>query len=133
MVLGAQIAFIICWLIFCDIFMRIAIPALPAGYTEGSQTVAGAMVVAGTTAAIMTIEILLFFAAIALIAGYIRHYLAVLSYYDEEKYAGYKSYRAPKTMTCLMNFSIGQEAERQRLAAIEDCKKKCQAIKESIE
>lgn len=133
MILGAQIAFIICYLIFCDILHRITIPALPEGYATGGQTIAGAMVVAGAAAVIMTIEILLFFAAIALIIGYVRHYFVVLSYYDEVEYKWCKQFRSPKNPEWLMNFDIGKEAENQRLAAIEDCKRNCKIIKESIE
>ena len=133
MILGAQIAFILCYLIWVDTLYSVTIPALPAGHSLDSQTIAGAMVVAGVVAVSTTIKFLLVIAAVALIVGYVRHYLAVLSYYDEEKYASYKSYRASETMKWLMNFGIGQEAERERLAAVEDCKKKCKAIRESPE
>jgi hypothetical protein len=130
MILGAQIAFIVCYLLWCSILYGTTIPALPAGYVQGSETLTGAMVMAGQAAIITTIKILLSFAAIGMIVGYVRHYLAVLSYYDEEKYAGYKAYRAGKTAEWLMGYGIGQEAERERLAAVEDCKKKCKAIRE---
>jgi hypothetical protein len=133
MILGAQIAFIMCYLFFCEILYGTTIPALPAGYTQGAQTLTGAMVMAGLAAIVITIEILLVFAAIALVAGYVRHYLAVLSYYDEEKYAGYKSYRSGKTPDWLMNTDIGKEAELQRLEAVLDCRRKCKAIREGTE
>lgn len=134
MILGAQVAFLMCYLFFCDIlYGTTTIPALPAGYPSGAETLTGAMVIAGIAAVTVTIKVLLAMAAVALIFGYIRHYLAVLSYYDEEKYAGYKSYRSSKIPDWLMNFSIGKEAERERIAAVEDCIKKCKAIRESPE
>ena len=133
MILGAQIAFIICYLTFCDIFQRITIPALPEGYATGGQTLAGAMVVAGCAAVITTIETLLFLAAIALILGYINRYLAVLSYYDEEKFSWCKQFRQGKIPKWLMNFSIGQHAEIERHLAIVNCQIRCKDIKESIE
>lgn len=133
MIWGAQIAFLICYLFFCDILYRFAIPTLPTGYAQGAETLTGAMVMSGLAAVIMTIETLLFLAAIALIVGYMNRYLAVLSYYDEQEYAWCKQFRSGRVPAWLMRYSIGQEAERQRLAAIEDCKKKCKAIKESIE
>lgn len=133
MILGAQIAFIMCYLFWCTILYETAIPALPSGYVTGSETLSGAMVIAGLAATVVTIKILLAFAAIAMIVGYLRHYSAVLSYYDEDKFAGYKVYRSGKIPEWLMNFEIGKEAERQRLEAIEDCKKRCKAIREGME
>ena len=133
MILGAQIAFLLCYLEFCEVLYGTTIPALPAGYAVGSQTLSGAMVMAGVAAVVITIETLLLLAAIALIMGYIKHYCAVLSYYDEEKYSGYAMFRSPKTPEWLMNFDIGKSAEQQRLAAIEDCKRKCKEIRDSFE
>ena len=133
MILGAQIAFIICYLLFCDVLQRITIPALPVGYTNGAQTLSGAMVMAGLVSVEITIETLLFLAAIALIIGYINRYLAVLSYYDEVKFVWCKQFRQSKTTDWLMKFDIGQEAERQRLIAVFNCQRKCKDIKESIE
>ena len=138
MILGAQIAFLLCYAFFVQLFHEAMQTLVGAGHTLnaiplGSETVAGAMVMAGVTAIVYTIWTLLLLAAVALIVGYIRNYLAVLSYYDEEKYAGYKKYRAPQTMAWLMNFSLGKEAEQNRLAAIEDCKRRCKEIKEEIE
>ena len=133
MIWGAQIAFLICYLIWCQILYGVVIPALPPGYTSGAETLSGAMVIAGIAAIIVTIKLLLVLAAIGMIFGYIRHYLVVLSYYDEQKFAGYKKYRTDKTPAWLMNFSIGQGAEQERLAAIEDCRKRCKAIRESTE
>ena len=133
MVWGAQIAFLICYLFWVQILYGVTIPALPHGYASGAETLSGAMVIAGIAAIIVTIKVLLFLAAVGMIVGYLRHYLVVLSYYDEQKYAAYKKYRSGMTPTWLMNFSVGQESERERLAAIEDCKKKCKAIKEGPE
>jgi hypothetical protein len=130
MIWGAQIAFLMCYLIWCDILYGAAVPSLPVGYASGANTLAGAMVIAGLAAVVATIKILLILASEGLIVGYVRHYLVVLSYYDEQKYAGYAKYRSGKTPGWLMNFSIGQEAERERLAAIEDCRKRIKAIKE---
>lgn len=130
MIWGAQIAFLVCYLFWCEILYSEAVPALPAGYATGSQTFAGAMVIAGLAAIVMTIEVMLALAAIGMIVGYVRHYLAVLSYYDEQKYAAYVKYRSGKTPVWLMNFGIGQDSERERLAVIEDCKKKCKAIRD---
>ena len=132
MVWGAQIAFLVCYLFWYTILCGTVVPALPAGYAVGSETLAGAMVMAGLIAVVLTIKVLLILAALGIIIGYGRHYLAVLSYYDEQKYADYIKYRAPKTPDWLMDFGIGKESERQRLEAIEDCKKRCKAIKESV-
>ena len=131
MILGAQIAFLIGYLFWCNFLIGTTVPLLPAGYAAGGDTMAGAMVMAGILAIWYTILTLLSFAAIALIVGYVRHYLVVLSYYDEQKYAGYAKYRAPPTPAWLMDFSIGKMAEQERLAAVEDCRKKCKAIKEA--
>ena len=133
MIWGAQIAFLVCYLFWVQILYGVTKPALPAGYASGAETLTGAMVIAGVAAIIVTIKVLLFLAAVGMIVGYLRHYLVVLSYYDEQKYAAYKKYRSGMTPTWLMNFSVGQESERERLAAIEDCKKKCKAIKEGPE
>jgi hypothetical protein len=133
MILGAQVAFLMCYLFFCDILYGTTRPALPAGYAVGSETLTGAMVMAGLVAVTVTIKFLLAVAAVALIVGYVKHYLVVLSYYDEEKYAGYKGYRADKTPHWLMAYGIGQEAERERLKAVEDCMHKCKVIRESPE
>jgi hypothetical protein len=133
MILGAQIAFLMCYLFFCDILIGTTIPSLPAGYATGTATLTGAMVIAGIAAVTLTIKVLPAMATVALIFGYTRHYLAVLSYYDEEKYAGYKCYRSSALPAWLMKYDIGKESEGQRLAAIEDCKKKCKAIRESPE
>jgi len=132
MILGAQIAFLVCYLYWCEILYGTAVPALATGYAVGSQTLSGAMVISGVAAITITIETLLVLAAIGMIVGYVRHYLAVLSYYDERKYAAYIKYRSSKTPGWLMNFSIGRESERQCLAAIEDCKKKVKAIREEV-
>jgi hypothetical protein len=133
MIWGAQIAFLVCYLFWCQILYSVTIPALPAGYTSGAETLSGAMVIAGVAAIIITIKVMLFLAVIGMVVGYIRHYLAVLSYYDEQKYAHYIKYRAGKTPAWLMNFGIGQESERERLVAVEDCRKRCKAIKEGME
>jgi hypothetical protein len=132
MILGAQLAFLVCYLFWVQILYGVTIPALPAGYEYGAETVTGAMVIAGLAAIILTIKVMLFFAAIGMIVGYVRHYLVVLSYYDEQKYAGYKKYRTGRIPAWLMNFSIGQEAERERLRAIEVCMAKIKAIKEEV-
>jgi hypothetical protein len=71
---------------------------------------------------------LLALAAVGLIIGYTRHYLAVLSYYDENN-DGLKRFRTGKTPDWLVNFDLGKEAEQIRLATIEECKKKIAAIK----
>lgn len=133
MVWGAQIAFLVCYLFWCQILYSVTIPALPAGYATGAETLSGAMVIAGVAAVVITIKMLLFLAAVGMVVGYTRQYLVVLSYYDEQKYADYIKYRIGKTPAWLMSFSIGQKSERERLAAIEDCKKRCRAIKEEIE
>jgi hypothetical protein len=91
------------------------------------------MVMAGLAAVTETIQILLFLAAIALIVGYVKYYLAVLSYYDEAEYSWCKAFRSDKIPGWLMNFNIGKGAERERLAAVDDCKRKCRFIKESPE
>lgn len=132
MILGAQIAFLLCYLFWCEYLYGEAVPALPSGYAVGSQTLSGAMVVAGIAAIAVTIKVLLYLAALALVVGYVRHCLAVLSYYDEQKYAGCAQYRAPKIPVWLMNFGIGQSAEQERLSAVEDCKKKCKAIRDGL-
>lgn len=133
MIWGAQIAFLVCYMFWCNILYSEAIPALPSGYATGSQTLSGAMVVAGAAAVVTTINVLLAIAAMAMIVGYVRHYLSVLSYYDEEKYAHLAKYRAPKTPEWLMGFEIGKDSERKRLTAIEDCKKRCKSIRDGIE
>ena len=133
MIWGAQIAFLICYLFWCQILYGITIPALPAGYASGAETLSGAMVIAGLAAIVITIKEMLFLAALGMVVGYIRHYFVVLSYYDEQKYAAYIKYRTGKTPAWLMNFGIGQGSEQERLAAIEDCRKKCKAIKEGME
>jgi hypothetical protein len=133
MIWGAQIAFLICYLFWVQILYDVTIPALPPGYATGAETLSGAMMIAGLAAIIITIKVLLTLAAIGMIVGYVRHYLVVLSYYDEQKYAAYKKYRIGKTPALLMNFGIGQDAERERLGAIEDCKRRCKAIKEGME
>jgi hypothetical protein len=132
MIWGAQIAFLVCYLFWCQFLYGTAVPQLPAGYATGSNTLAGAMVMAGAAAVVETIWVLLTLAAIGLVVGYIRHYLAVLSYYDEQKYASYIAYRAPAIPGWLRGFGIGKMAEQERLAAIEDCKRKCKAIRESV-
>jgi len=128
MILGAEIAFIMCYLFFCEFLYRDAIPALPSGYVVGSLTLSGAMVIAAGYAVIYTIWTLLALAAVGLIVGYIRHYLAVLSYYDEGN-DGLKRFRSSKTPDWLMDFDLGKEAEQIRLATIEECKKKIAEIK----
>jgi hypothetical protein len=133
MIWGAQIAFLVCYLVWCNFLVGTTVPLLPAGYAAGGNTMAGAMVMAAVLAIRYTILTLLSFAAIALIVGYVRHYLVVLSYYDEQKYAGYKKYRSGRIPAWLMNFSIGQEAERERLRAIEVCIAKIKAIKEGTD
>jgi hypothetical protein len=131
MVLGAQVAFIICYLEWCTILYGTTVPALPTGYLPGSETLSGAMVMAGVAAIVVTIDTLLFIAAVAIIVGYVRNYLVVLSYYDEQKYAGYKMFRSGPLPEWLTQFDIGKDSERERLAATEDCKKRCKAISES--
>ena len=133
MIWGAEIAFLLCYLFWCEILYSVTIPALPAGYASGAETLSGAMMIAGVAAVVITIKILLVLAAIGMIAGYIRNYLVVLSYYDEQKYAAYKKYRAGQTPAWLMNFSIGRSAEQERLAAIEDFRKRCKWIREGQE
>ena len=129
MILGAQIAFLLCYLFFCEILYTTTLPALPKGYTIGGETMAGAMLMAGVAAIICSIWTLLILAAAGMIVGYIRHYLAVLSYYDEEKYAWCRQFRAPKIPEWLMSFALGKEAEQIRLATIEECKAKIAEIK----
>lgn len=133
MIAGADITILLGYLFWCQYLYGTTIPMLPVGYATGDNTLAGAMVIAGLMAIASTLSTILILAGVAWTVGYIRNYLAVLSYYDEEKYAGYKKYRAPQTMAWLMNFSLGKEAEQARLAAIEDCKRRCKAIKEEIE
>jgi hypothetical protein len=133
MIWGAQIAFLVCYLFWCNILYGVTIPALPAGYATGSETLAGAMVIAGIAAIVITIKVMLFLAAVGMIVGYVRHYLVVLSYYDEQKYAAYKKYRASAIPAWLQSFDIGRASEQKRLAAVMDCIKRCKAIKESIE
>ena len=132
MILGACIAFLLCYGFYVRLLIGTAVPLLPAGYATGGNTMAGAEVMAGVTAIVYTIDTLLLLAAVTLVVGYVRHYLAVLSYYDI-KYVRYAKYRAPKTPEWLMNFSLGKMAEQERLSAIEDCKRKCKAIREGIE
>lgn len=129
MILGAEIAFLICYLFFCDALYGIYLPMLPAGYGTGAETLAGAMMIAGVTAIVNTIHVLLTLAAFAMIVGYIRHYLAVLSYYDEEKYAKYKPFRSSSLPSWLMGFDLFKEHEQIRLANIEDCKVRIKLIK----
>jgi len=129
MILGAQIAFLVGYLFWCNILYSVTIPALPAGYSVGAETLCGAMVIAGVAALKITIEVMLFLAAVGLVVGYVRHYLVVLSYYDETKYAGYKKYRAGRLPDCLMTYGIFQEDERERLAAVEDCRKRVAEIR----
>jgi hypothetical protein len=129
MILGAQIAFLVCYLFWCNILYSVTIPALPAVHSGGAETVAGAMVMAAVVAIEITIEVMLFLAAVGLVVGYARHYLVVLSYYDEQRYASYKKYRSDKIPAFLMEYGIGQSAERERLAAVEDCKKRVAAIR----
>jgi hypothetical protein len=128
MILGAEIAFIMCYLFFCEFLYRDAIPALPAGFAVGSLTLSGAMVMSGVTAVIYTIYTLLGLAAVGLIVGYIRYYLAVLSYYNDSN-NDLKRFRAPKTPDWLMAFDIGKEKEQIRLATIEECKQRIAEIK----
>ena len=132
MIWGAEIAFILCYLFFSISLYGTYIPMLPAGYVVGSNTLSGAMVIAGATAIVDTIHTLLFLAALGLIIGYLRHYAAVLSYYDEEKYKSYIKFRAPKTPDWLMQFSLGKEAEEIRLATIAECKRKIKEIREGV-
>ena len=128
MILGAEIAFIMCWIFFCEFLYKDAIPALGTGYAVGSLTLSGAMVMAAGYAVVYTIWTLLALAAVGLIIGYIRHYLAVLSYYDENN-DGLKRFRSGRTPDWLMNFDIGKEAEQIRLATIEECKSRVAKIK----
>jgi hypothetical protein len=128
MILGAEIAFIMCWIFFCEFLYKLAIPALPSGYAVGSLTLSGAMVMAVGYAVVCAIWALLALAAVGLILGYIRHYLAVLSYYDENN-DSLKKFRSGKTPDWLMNFDLGKEAEQIRLATIEECKNKIAKIK----
>lgn len=129
MILGAEIAFLLCYLFFCDALYGTYLPMLPTGYGTGAETLAGAMMMSGVTAIVNTIHVLLALAAFAMIVGYIRHYLAVLSYYDEEKYSGYIQFRAPKVPDWLMGFGLFKEHEQIRLANIEDCKARIKLIK----
>lgn len=129
MILGAEIAFLLCYLFFCESLYGTYIPMLPAGYAVGANTLSGAIVIAGGTAIVCTIWTLLILAALGMIVGYIRHYGAVLSYYDEEKYSSYTRFRTSGIPSCLMSFAIGKEAEQIRLAAIEECKAKIKEIK----
>jgi hypothetical protein len=55
MVCGAQIAFLICYFIFCDMLYGTAIPAPPVGYTYGSETLSGAMLISAL-AAVMGVD-----------------------------------------------------------------------------
>ena len=133
MVLGAQIAFILCYLLWVNILVTVTIPALPVPYATGGQTLAAAMILAGVAAIAETIEILLFFAALAMVIGYFRFYFSVLSYYDEEKYSGYRMFRGAPVPKWLQSFSIGKHAEQERLNAVEDCKKRCNEIRYSFD
>lgn len=129
MILGAEIAFLLAYLFFSVELKQTFIPLLPAGYGVGGNTLSGAMVIAGSTAVVYTIWTLLTLAAIGMIIGYVRYFVVVLSYYDEEKYKGYIKYRSSKIPDWLMSFDIGKEAEQIRLATIEECKMKIKAIK----
>ena len=133
MIWGAQIAFLVCYLFWVQILYGVTKPALPSGYAPGAETLTGAMVIAGVAAIILTIKVLLLLAAIGMVVGYIRHFLVVLSYYDEQKYAHYIKYRAGKTPEWLMSFGIGQTSEQERLDAVENCRKRCKAIKEGTD
>jgi hypothetical protein len=133
MIWGAQIAFLVCYLFWVQILYGVTIPALPRGYASGAETLSGAMVIAGIAAIVITIKVMLVLAAIGMIVGWYRHYLVVLSYYDEQKYAAYKKCRLGKTPAWLMDFGIGQDSERERLAAVMDCIKRCKAIKEGMD
>jgi hypothetical protein len=130
MILGAEIAFLICYLFWSVTLYQTYIPMLPEGYTTGAMTLAGAMTIAGVTAVVDTIYILLIAAAFGLIIGYIRHYLVILSYYDEKEYECYIKFRAPKIPDFLMGFTLWKEAEQNRLMAIEECRKKIAEIKQ---
>jgi hypothetical protein len=132
MILGAELAFLMLYLYWLNLY-REALSALPSGTVFGGETIAGAMVIAGVAAVGVTIKVLLLLAAIGLVVGYVRHYLVVLSYYDEEKYAGYRKYRSGPTPAWLMEYDIGRGAEQERQAAVESCKKRCKAIRDGID
>ncbi len=129
MIWGAEIAFLLCYLYFGVLLQGTYIPMLPAGYAVGADTLSGAMVIAGATAIVNTIYTLLALAAFGMIVGYVKYYGAILSYYDEEKYAAYVRFRGPAIPEWLRGFAIGKEAEEIRLAAIQECKQKIKEIR----
>lgn len=131
MIWGAEIAFLVCYLYFGILLQGTYIPMLPAGYAVGSDTLSGAMVIAGVTAVVDTIWTLLILAVIGMLVGYARYYCVVLSYYDEEKYAAYVMFRGPAIPNWLTKFALGKEAEELRLAAIEECKQKIKEIRKT--
>ena len=133
MILGAEIAFILCYAFYVKILIGTAVPMLPVPYAAGGDTLAGAMVVAGAVAIVYTIQVLLGLAAIALIVGYVKHYLVVLSYYDEQKYAAYIKLRGSPIPSWMQDYAIGKEAEFVRLMAIEECKRACKNIRAEME
>jgi hypothetical protein len=114
-VLGANLAFLMCYAFFCLNLAENYKPMLPAGYAIGGFTLSGIMVIAAATAVINTIYTGIFYAILGCLIGYAWHFCRVAYFYDNCSWDCGTIFDFKHVPQFLLRFKIFQDEEEMRV------------------